>query len=97
MTREREIELALKRQRLQWQSEACRQELSQAAQGFKPWLHAVDRVRGGVRYAKAHPEFLAVAAVLMALFRPRRSFSWARRGLSLWRVWGRIKSQWLGL
>ena len=97
MSSEREIELALKRQRLQWQSEACRQELGHAAQSFQPWLHAVDTVRGSVRYAKAHPELLAVGAVLMALFRPRRSFRWARRGLSLWRVWGRIKSRWLGL
>lgn len=88
---QREIALALKRQRLQFHAAAQRQELAAAVQPFTPLFAGADKVNDGVHYLKAHPETLAAAAIVMAVLRPARSFRWARRAFSAWRLWGRLK------
>ncbi|MDD5295830.1 MAG: YqjK-like family protein [Rhodocyclaceae bacterium] len=86
----RQLELALKRQRLEFEAAAQRRELADSVRPFQPVVSAVDRVNRGLRYLKGHPEIAAVATVLVFILRPGKAFNWARRGFSAWRLWGKL-------
>ncbi|MBI4989219.1 MAG: YqjK-like family protein [Rhodocyclales bacterium] len=85
------IELALKKQRLQLQAAAQRVMIMQALESTTPAFAAAEKIRAGVRWAKAHPEWLAGIGVALAVARPRAFFRWARRGFFLWRSLRRLR------
>jgi hypothetical protein len=87
----RQLELALKRQRLEFQVAAQRRELAEAVQPFMPVISVVDGVHRGFHYLKTHPEISAVAAVVVFILRPSRALRWARHGFSAWRLWGNLR------
>ncbi|MBI2316437.1 MAG: hypothetical protein HYY28_04330 [Betaproteobacteria bacterium] len=65
-------------------------ERERLAAQLAPWrarLGLIDRSATAARSVLAHPEWLAAAAVLILILRPRRALAWARRGLLLWRAW----------
>jgi hypothetical protein len=89
-----EVELALKKQRLQFRSAELRERFAEYAFGVSPVLKAGDAVVDGVRWVKRHPEVLAAAGVALVVVRPRGVVRWARRGVAAWQAWGRVR-HWL--
>ncbi len=87
----RQLELALKRQRLEFQVAAQRRELAECVRPFMPVISGLDSVHRGIHYLKTHPEISAVAAVVVFILRPGRAFRWLRHGFSAWRLWGNLR------
>ena len=85
------VELALKRQRLQLQAAAQRVMIMQAIESAAPAFGAAEKVRSGLRWAKAHPEWLAGIGVALLVARPRAFFRWAKRGFFVWRSLHRLR------
>ena len=85
------VELALKRQRLQLQAAAQRIMIMQALESAAPAFGAAEKVRSGLRWAKAHPEWLAGISVALLVARPRAFFRWAKRGFFVWRSLHRLR------
>lgn len=88
---QRLMELALKKQRLQLQAAAQRLELAQRLQAWAPAFAAADAVAGGLRWLKTHPQWLAGAAAVLLVVRPRAFFRWLRRGFFAWQAWRRAR------
>jgi len=80
----RRDELALRRQLLQQRSILLRERVTLQATGLRPALDLADQVRAGLAWLRDHPVPVAMAALGLALLRPRRSLRW---GLRLWSVW----------
>jgi hypothetical protein len=89
----RQVQLALKRQRLELEAAAQRREFADSLRPFRPLFSAVDGVNHGIHYLKVHPEIPAVAALALIILRPRKVFRWARRGFFAWRLWGNLRSK----
>ena len=89
----RQLELALKRQRLEWQAQVQRQDLERHLQVFLPAFTAADRIRSGAKFLRAHPQWLAGAAVVAAVLRPRKAWRWAQRGFVAWRLWKKLQDK----
>ena len=85
------VELALKKQRLQMQAAAQRVMIMQALQAASPALGAAEKVRSALRWARAHPEWLAGIGAALLVVRPRAFFRWARRGFFLWQTLRRAR------
>lgn len=89
----RQLELALKRQRLEWQAQSQREDMSHHLQIFLPAFGAADKVRAGAKFLRAHPEWLAGGVVLLAVLRPRKAWRWGRRGAMVWGLWKKLKDK----
>lgn len=85
------IELALKRQRLQLQAAAQRVMILQALQSAAPVFGFAEKARAAARWAKAHPEWLVGAGVVLLVARPRAFFRWAKRGFFVWQSLRRLR------
>lgn len=88
------LELALKKQRLQFRSDLLRQEWRAHARGLKPAFVAADRVRAGYLWLRRYPEVVVGAGVAVAVARPRAAWRWLKRGFVAWQFW-RKGRQWL--
>ena len=88
----REVELALRKQRLQLRSAALRGELAGHAAAFVPVLAAGDKLHDSVRWLRRHPEVAIAAGVALLVARPRAMFRWARRGAVVWQTWSRART-----
>ena len=86
------VELALKRQRLQLQAAAQRVMIMQAIESAAPAFGAAEKVRAGWRWAKTHPEWLAGIGVALLVARPRAFFRWAKRGFFAWQSLRRLRN-----
>jgi hypothetical protein len=83
------LELALKKQRLQFQSVALREQWANHALGLRPLCTGIDRVDDGFAWLRRYPHvFAAVGAALLAA-RPRALWRWTRRGWLAWQFWRR--------
>ena len=88
------IELALERQRLQLESARLRGELAaQAATQLALPFKALDLGLGALRWSRAHPLHLALAAGVLMVLKPRRT---GRAALTAWRWW-RSARRWYGV
>lgn len=85
------VELALKKQRLQLQAAAQRVMIMQVLESAAPAFGAAEKVRSGLRWAKAHPEWLAGIGVALVVARPRAFFRWAKRGFFVWQSLRRLR------
>jgi hypothetical protein len=88
------LELALEKQRLQFRSDALRDEWRNQARSLAPLFGAADQVRAGVRWLRRHPEVVVGAGVAVAVARPRAIWRWVRRGAIAWHFW-RNGQRWL--
>lgn len=86
------VELALKRQRLQLQAAAQRVRILHFLQSAAPAFGGAEKAAAALRWAKAHPEWLAGAGVALLVARPRAFFRWLRRGLLAWQTLRRARS-----
>ncbi|MDK9724044.1 MAG: YqjK-like family protein [Sterolibacteriaceae bacterium MAG5] len=89
-----QVELALKKQRLQLRSAALRDEFAGHGAAFAPLFAAGDGIREGFRWLRRHPEALVATVVAAAVARPRVLFRWARRSVIVWQAWDRFQG-WL--
>ncbi|MBI4997406.1 MAG: hypothetical protein HZC22_11025 [Rhodocyclales bacterium] len=90
----RAIELALKKQRLQFKSDLLRDQWRAHARGLAPVFGAADRVRAGVAWLRRHPEALVGVGVAVVVARPRTVWRWLKRGVVAWQFWRRGQ-EWL--
>ncbi|OHC62958.1 MAG: hypothetical protein A2045_15740 [Rhodocyclales bacterium GWA2_65_20] len=89
---QRQVELALKKQRLQLRSAALRSEFAGHALALAPLFAVGDSVRDGALWLRRHPEIAVAAAVILLLTRPRTLFRWTRRGVVAWQAWSRMRA-----
>lgn len=89
-----QVELALKKQRLQFKSAALREEFAGHAAAFIPLFVAGDRLRDGALWLRRHPEVTVAATVALLVARPRAVFRWGRRSVFAWQAWTRLRD-WL--
>jgi len=85
------VELALKKQRLHLQAAAQRVRILHAIQSVSPAFGVADKARAAVGWAKANPEVLVGAGVVLLVARPRVLFRWAKRGFFLWQGLRRLR------
>ena len=86
-----ELELALKKQRLQLASTQLRDDFSRHATAFVPVFSVADRVVAGVRWLQLHPQILVAAAVTLLVARPRKVWRLARRSYFFWQAWSKVR------
>lgn len=87
-----QLELALKKQRLQMQSAALRQTLAQQASAWKPAFHVADQAQAGWRWLRRHPALPVALLVASLVARPLGVVRWARRGWFVLRTWRKFRS-----
>ena len=88
----RQVELALKKQRLQIRSAALRDEFAAYAAGWAPAFALADRGRAALRWLRRHPLLpVAVLAAVLAV-RPRMVLRWAQRGFVAWQALRKLRS-----
>ncbi len=79
-----EVELALRRQRLQSRSAALRASLAEQSVLLEVPLAAADRVHVGARWLYHQRSWLLGGAVVVLVVRPRRAWRMMRFGWWLW-------------
>ena len=84
MWRARQQALEASRLQLQQRSRRLRTRLGEEAVALQRPLALADAVRSRLRWMAAHPQWIAAAAVLPVILRPRRALGWA---LKLWWGW----------
>lgn len=91
----REIELALKRGRLQERIAVQRAQLAVDMRPIASTLAVADRAvnvgQAGVRYVRQHPVQVGIVFAALAVLRPRRVWRWTRRALVAWSAWRKIR------
>jgi hypothetical protein len=88
------LELALKKQRLQFTCDSLRGEWRNHARGLAPAFNAADQVRAGMCWLRRHPEISVAVGIAILVARPRAVWRWARRGVVAWQFW-RNGQRWL--
>ena len=85
------LELALKKQRLQFESATLRGRLAHNVSFVGPLCGGVDQIRRGWRWTKEHPAIPVALAVALIVSRPRGMWRWLRRGVGAWQLWQRVR------
>jgi hypothetical protein len=85
------LELALKKQRLQFVSESLRKDFGDHAAGLRPLFSGADFAVEGVRWARRNPQIVVAAGVALLVARPRRAWRWARRAFFGWQAWQKLR------
>ena len=80
-------EIMMRKARLAERIAGQRARLADDAAALGPLISLADRGMAAVRAIRAHPEWVAVAAGILFVLRPRRAFVWVRRGFMAWRTW----------
>lgn len=90
----RQVELALRKERLIGRIEVQRDQLAgYGAHLIKPFA-AADKAVEAARYVKQRPWIAGVAAFSVVVLGRRNLWRWAGRSWTIWRGW-RAASQWL--
>jgi hypothetical protein len=82
----KQFELALKKQRLQLQSDQLREQWHAHAQGLAPMFGIADQARVGVTWVRRHPVALVGVGVAVAVAKPKVFWRWAKRALLAWQM-----------
>jgi hypothetical protein len=94
MARERLISLAEHRSRLLGRARVEREQLGAHVARIDASLSWIDVARKGVQEARRHPLLLALAVAVVVVLRPRNAVNLAISGLSLWRLYHRVRRVW---
>jgi hypothetical protein len=89
-----ELELALKKQRLQWTAVQLRGDFSRHAIALTPVFATADNVIEGIHWLRQRPQLVVAGAVALVAARPRRAWRLARRSFFVWQTWSRLQ-RWL--
>lgn len=87
----RQVELALKKQRLQIRSAVLREDFAAYAAGLQPALALVDRGRSALRWLRRHPLLPMVAMVALLVSHPRAALRWVQRGFFAWQTLSKLR------
>ncbi|MGZ8270833.1 MAG: YqjK-like family protein [Methylophilus sp.] len=86
------LALKQKRERLIFEAENQRVELTELVEVWRPTLSLTDQVIRVVKLAKEHPAItLGAGAVLLKVLRPRHISKWLGRGWLMWQVFRKLK------
>ena len=84
---QRQLELALKRQRLQFRSGEQRGQLAESAVALAPVFLVAEYCRTGIRWVRDHPAVTVGALAALLVAKPRLVFRWGRRAWLVWLAW----------
>lgn len=90
-------EFRSKRSSLMARAAVERERLVMQLQTWEAPFALADKGLAAARFARQNPHWIAAAAVLLMVLRPRRALSWARNGLIAWRAWRWISQSLRGL
>ncbi len=85
------MELALKKQQLQFSSEKLRGELQRHARALPPLCRGFDQARAVGHWLKERPAIPVAIAVALIVGRPRFVWRWSRRAFGVWRAWHKAR------
>ena len=85
-----ELELALKKQRLQMTSASLRNDFARHAGGLELPLSFIDKLREGWHWLHRHPQVLVGVAVAVLVARPRGAWRTIRRSFFAWQAWSKL-------
>lgn len=88
---QRELQLALKKQRLQLRSAQLRRTLANNMAGLAPAASIADVGMAGVRWLRGHPQWAVGAATALMVLRPRRTLWLGMRLWGLARLFRRVR------
>jgi len=94
VTRDRLITLGQHRARLLGRARVEREQLGAHVARIDASLSWIDVARQGVREARQHPLLVALAVAVVVAIRPRNAVNLAISGLSLWRLYHRVRRIW---
>jgi hypothetical protein len=87
----KQLELALKKQRLQLRIADQREAVAQHVAGLHPLFATADQLRCAGRWLRRNPEVLVAVAVAVLVARPTFIWRWLGRSVLAWRVWTRLR------
>lgn len=85
------MELALRKQRLQFDSEHLRARCVRGASVIPPLCAGADRIVDGWYWLRARPAIPVAIGVALLVSRPRRVWRWLTRGVAAWQAWRRVR------
>ncbi|HQW20195.1 MAG TPA: YqjK-like family protein [Rhodocyclaceae bacterium] len=87
-----EIELALKKQRLQMRSAALRSSFAGHALALQPVCNLADRGRIALHWLRRHPALPVAGLVALLVARPRAILRLAQRGWFVWQALRKLRN-----
>ena len=84
--RQRQLELALKKQQLLLDCASQRIQLAEHAAGVQPLFAGADRVVEAAHWARQHPISIAAASAAVFVLRPRLILSLGMRAMGWWKI-----------
>jgi hypothetical protein len=87
-----ELELALKKQRLQITGEILRVDFGRHAAGLRPTLAVGDLAVDAGYWLRAHPQVAVATTVALLVAKPGRVWSWGRRAYLGWQAWRKVRA-----
>lgn len=85
------IDIALKRERLLERIDAQRTRLAGSTDGLRALCAGGDRALAVGRKIRDNPQWVLLAALALALLKPRRAWKLAKAGLFVWRAWAAVR------
>jgi hypothetical protein len=86
------LELALKKQRLEFRSAMLREAIAQDAQALQPHFFYADKFLAGIAWLRRYPLVTVTALAALVIVRPRGMLRWARRALFIGMALRRLRS-----
>ncbi|MBL8446454.1 MAG: YqjK-like family protein [Zoogloeaceae bacterium] len=90
---EKTLELALRKQALQFRIQAQREQWAATVNAVDGALDKASRLRGGLDWLRQNAPILSAAAVVLLVVRPRQTLRWARRLVLAWQIYRKLRAQ----
>lgn len=91
--KQRQLLLALRKQRLLLECASQRLQLAEHARGLQPAFRGADRAVEAVHWLQCHPALIAVVGTAVFMLRPRLLWRLGMRGYSLWTLARTLRSR----
>jgi hypothetical protein len=85
------LDIALKRERLLERIDGQRTRLAGSTDGLRALCAGGDRALAAGRKIRDNPQWVMLAALALALLKPRRAWKLAKTGLFVWRAWAVVR------
>jgi hypothetical protein len=88
---DRQRQLAQRCEALQVRSAELRGALARDSRVIRTPLAFADQALAGLRWLKAHPQWVVVGVAVLVVWRPRRAWRLGTRLWGAWRLWARVR------